>query len=204
MIVYKFRVNFEDPDDVSRDIEIKPGHTFQAFHKAIQDSINYDSSGEANFFVSDDYWRKGEKISFENLGNQKLVDFVEDPHQKFIYEYESKSKKWPFIIELIKIIDGEATNTYPRCVKSTGVAPVQFSLINPVLADDELSLEAGMSEELDDTIFYRDAEDMEGFSETEDPDTKSAGFDGDDTEDESENEFEEDSFGGGSFEEEDF
>ncbi|MBA3900339.1 MAG: hypothetical protein H0X62_09050 [Bacteroidetes bacterium] len=203
MIVYKFRVTFEDPEDVSRDIEIKPGHTFEAFHKAIQESINFDSSGEANFYVSDLYWRKGEKIPFESLGNKKLVQYLEDPRQKFIYEYESKSKKWPFNIELVKIIDGEEGNTYPQCVKSSGIAPVQFSLINPVLTDEEISNEAGMSEEIDDAIFYRDAEDMEGFTETEDPELKSAGFVGDNDDESEESEFDGEEEAG-SFEEEDY
>jgi hypothetical protein len=204
MIVYKFRVNFEDPDDVSRDIEIKPAHTFEVFHKAIQASINYDGNGEANFFVSDDYWRKGEKISFDVLSGKKLVDFVEDPHQKFLYEYESKSKRWPFMIELVKIIDGDASNTYPRCVKSLGDAPIQFNLINPILTDEEINNESSGPEEVDDTIFYRDAEDLEGYSETEDPESKNEGFEEDSEEESEDGDFEEDAFDSASFGDEDY
>ncbi len=33
MAVYKFRVSFEDYDDIHRDIEIKSNQTFADFHK---------------------------------------------------------------------------------------------------------------------------------------------------------------------------
>lgn len=196
MIVYKFRVTFEDPDDVSRDIELKPGQTFGAFHNAILDSVNFDTTGKAIFYASDDYWRKGVKIPFEDFGKKKLVEFVEDPHQKFLYEYESKSK-WPFTIELIKITDGETGHSYPRCVKSNGDAPMQYSPINPTLDLNEMNDEAGVTEEFDDSVFYRNPEEMETFSESGENSRSSAAMNMDEEElgDEGdENDFEEEPF----------
>ena len=43
-IIYKFRVHFEDHDDVVRFIDIDSTSNFADFHKIIQDSIGFDSS----------------------------------------------------------------------------------------------------------------------------------------------------------------
>jgi hypothetical protein len=199
MAVYKFKVTFEDPDDVSRDIEIKPGQTFGDFHKAIQQSINFDARGEAAFFTSDDYWRKETQIKFEELEQKKILEFIEDPHQKFIYEYDLPSK-WTFAVELLKILPDESGVKYPRCVKTTGKAPAQYHAINPVaLTEDQKESD----EVIDDTMFYREAEEMiadddyaEGKSiEGEDDFASSDG--------EEESEFEEEGFEESAFEDED-
>ncbi|MDQ3190490.1 MAG: plasmid pRiA4b ORF-3 family protein [Bacteroidota bacterium] len=167
MVVYKFRVTFDDPEDVSRDIEIRPGQTFENFHIAIQDAISFDCVSPASFFTSDDYWRKDRQISFEQLKDSKLLDFIEDPHQKFIYEYEANTK-WTFTIELLKIVDGDQKNKYPNCVKTTGVAPLQFKKID--LSEIEAEAKAKAEEsgtEIDDSLFYIEADEMaESFAHT--------------------------------------
>ena len=61
--VYKFRVKFEDFDEVTRDIEIKPNQTFKDLHNCIQQSINFDGSKPASFFMSNDQWIKLREIS---------------------------------------------------------------------------------------------------------------------------------------------
>lgn len=189
MVVYKFRVTFDDPEDISRDIEIKPGQTFEILHQAIQKSINFDGSAPATFYTSDDYWRKGRKISFEELKTTKVVDFIEDPHQKFIYEYDP-ANKWSFTIELLKIIEGDKTIQYPRSVKSTGIAPAQYHIINPTAVIDEENLSAN-GEEIDDSVFYSEPEN----TEIDEDDSKH--LEGEEVfeEEEESEEFDEDAFG---------
>src|SRR4051812_14363312 len=96
--VYKFRVSFEDHEDVSRDIEIKPEQTFEDLHLCIQSAIGFDGSKPASFFMSNDYWVKGREISTESRINKngekaalmrkaRLCDFIVDPHQKIYYEF---------------------------------------------------------------------------------------------------------------------
>jgi hypothetical protein len=159
MAVYKFKVTFEDQEDVTRDIEIKPGQTFQDLHKAIQDSIKFDSSAEASFFTSDDYWRKENKISFENFSTTKISKHIEDPHQRFIYEYDPKAK-WTLTLELMRILTEEESGaTYPRCVKSNGKAPAQYHNINPLINQDDQTI-SGEEDLIDDSLFYREADEM--------------------------------------------
>lgn len=193
MVVYKFRVTFDDPEDVSKDIEIRPGQTFEVFHKAIQEAINFDGLSPATFYTSDDYWRKDRKISNDQLKTSKLLDYIEDPHQKFIYEYESDSK-WSFTIELVKIIDGDPKAQYPKCVKSTGIAPPQFNKVNPVtVVDEDNLLENGT--EIDDSLFYQESDDMsdpEGFAHTGVDEEDSKRLEGEEVfEEDEESEFEE-------------
>jgi hypothetical protein len=134
MSVYKFRVVFEDHEDVSRDIEIKPGQTFEDFHAVILQSIKFDTKHAASFFVSDDYWRKEQEITLleEDLDsetklmkNTKISTYVENPYQRFIYIYDKKVQ-WTFLIELIKIESENPKTTYPVCTKSAGQPPKQY------------------------------------------------------------------------------
>ena len=46
-IVYRFKVMFEDHEDVVRDIEITNLQTFEDFHNIIQSSIGFDASKPA-------------------------------------------------------------------------------------------------------------------------------------------------------------
>lgn len=172
MAVYKFRITYEDHEDVSRDIEIKPFHSFEDLHLAIQQSIKFDASKTACFYLSDDYWRKGQEIPATQLKKSKLVDFIEDPHQKFIYLFDPLVN-WMFYVELFKVLPDENGVKYPRCVKSTGTAPLQYrpaDTIVPGNNNDDDSDDVIVDKEVeDDHGFYSDAEELEekGFSEME-------------------------------------
>ena len=137
MAVYRLRVTFEDYDDVSRDIEIKPTQTFEDLHYAIHSYIGFDASKHASFFMSDDFWKKGKEISNRDLKgddktsvasmrNARLCDFIIDPHQKIYYLFDQQDK-WTFRIELIKILTAEDNSApYPKCVRVVGEAPKQY------------------------------------------------------------------------------
>ena len=136
MAVYKFRVTFEEHDEVSRDIEIKATQTFEDLHNAILQFIGFESKEMASFYMSDDYWKKGKEITLADMSdgegkiammkNSRLKDFIADPHQKIYYVYDFMTM-WTFHIELIKIfVNEEAGVNYPRCVRTTGDAPKQF------------------------------------------------------------------------------
>ena len=73
--MYKFRVTFEDHDEVSRDIEIKSNQTFMDLHKAIQSAIGFDGAQLASFYMSNDYWVKGKEIT--SAENDKGIALME-------------------------------------------------------------------------------------------------------------------------------
>jgi len=146
MALYRFRVTFEDYDDVSRDIDVKSNQTFEDLHKAIHQSTGYNPEYPSSFYISNDQWMKGEEITY--MPNQKRIDrniplmekiklssFIDDPHQKFYYTFNF-DRPFDFHVELMKIIlDDAPGTTYPAVVRSVGEAPKQFgNVFNPAAA----------------------------------------------------------------------
>ncbi|MFD2145326.1 IS1096 element passenger TnpR family protein [Mucilaginibacter antarcticus] len=137
MALYRFKVTFEDYDDVSRVIDIKSTQTFEDLHRAIHKSTGYNADYSSSFYVSNDQWLKGEEISY--LPNQRRIDRgvalmdkvkmssrIDDPHQKFYYTFNF-DRPFDFHVELVKIILDETPGVdYPAVIKSTGDAPRQF------------------------------------------------------------------------------
>ena len=194
MAVYKFRVSFEDYDDINRDIEIKSNQTFADFHNALHQSISFDGNSSASFYMSNDYWHKGKEITLLEkdkktdqislMDSSQLKNFIVDPHQKIYYIFNFE-KPWTFHIELIKIVINEDTKvSYPICVKTLGEAPKQYGNV-PLISS---------TEENDDLDFLNVMEYAE-----DDEDRDDMGFDDGGEEEE---DAEKDEFGGGDFEEE--
>jgi hypothetical protein len=136
MALYRFRVTFEDYDDVSREVDIKSTHTFADLHQAIHQSIGFNPDYSSSFYISNDQWTKGEEIAYKpserkvNRGvalmeNSKLAAFIDDPHQKFYYT-SNFDRPFDFHVELVKILDETPGVTYPATVKTAGEAPKQF------------------------------------------------------------------------------
>jgi len=134
MAIYRFKVSFEDYDDITREIDIKPGQTFEDLHRAIHQSTGYNPEQPSSFYISNDQWTKGEEITF--MPNQKRIDRgialmekvklsnrIDDPHQKFYYTFNF-DRPYDFHVELMKIMMDENPNvTYPYIAKVTGEAP---------------------------------------------------------------------------------
>ncbi len=143
-MIYKFRVLFEDYDDVYRDIEIKTIQTFEELKNTILSAVGFDHHHDYTFYVSDDFWRKGREINKKkdgtdaNMAKRFICDFVDDPHQKFLFFYDANAQ-WSFQIELIKISQEDAKAIYPNCVKSSGTAPKQYKIVHTpsIRLDDE-------------------------------------------------------------------
>lgn len=134
MAIYRFKISFEDFDDVTREIDIKTTQTFEDLHRAIHRSTGYNAEKSSSFYVSTDNWIKGDEIAIlpnqrkiDNgvvlMENSRLSNFIEDPHQKFYYIYNFE-RPFDFHVELIKIIlENDPNIEYPFLVKSTGEAP---------------------------------------------------------------------------------
>ena len=134
MAIYRFRISFEDFDEVIREIDIKSTQTFEDLHKAVHRSTGYSAEKSSSFYVSSDHWIKGDEIAYLPtqrktdrgvvlMENAKLSSFIEDPHQKFYYIYNFE-RPFDFHVELIKIIlENDPNIEYPFLVKSSGEAP---------------------------------------------------------------------------------
>lgn len=132
MSILRFRVTFDDYDDVQRDIDLKADNSFFDLFIELLKSVQFDNQHVGEFFLADHNWRKGALVGSCSAGDHaklsktELVDHIDDPHQKFLFYYD-KDANWAFTIELIKIIPSpEYKVNYPRIYWSVGVPPVQY------------------------------------------------------------------------------
>lgn len=149
MAIYRFKVSFEDYDDIIREIDIKSTQTFEDLHLAIHKSTGYAPDKSSSFYISNDQWIKGEEIAYlptqrkidrgvTMMNGTKLNRFIDDPHQKFYYTYNF-DRPFDFHVELVKILlEAEPGKEYPCLVKSVGEAPKPAgSVIPPVGSGEE-------------------------------------------------------------------
>jgi hypothetical protein len=136
MAVYRFKISFEDYDEIVRVMEFKASQTFEDVKIAFHNLIGFDTDKVSSFYMSDDNWKKGKEItnriltdeesaSVKSLNESRLSDFIIDPHQKIYYVYDTDAQ-WSFHIELVKITSPENGAIYPRCIKTAGEAPKQY------------------------------------------------------------------------------
>jgi len=166
MAVYRFKVFLEDNEDVFRDIDIKASQSFEQFHTIIQEAFKFDAKHASAFFVSDDYWRKGQEITLRKedlpleeeeirknvdpkklMSETKIAKFIEQPHQRFVYVFDPVVQ-WTFLVEMLKIVEENTKVNYPAIVKSYGTAPKQYKQAN--LAKEELSPDMAIAGLLND------------------------------------------------------
>lgn len=137
MAIYRFRVTFEDYDEVIREIEVLSKHSFLDLHRAILDSVGFDPEKPSSFFISNDQWKKGEEFAYLPseikmrkgvllMDNTRLNQHIDDPHQKFYYTYNFE-RSFDFHVQLIKILGEEEGKQYPFLFKSIGKAPKIFT-----------------------------------------------------------------------------
>jgi len=176
MALYRFRITFEDYDDVLREIDVKSNQTFEDLHRAIHQSTGYNPEYSSSFYISNDQWIKGEEITY--MPNQKRIDrgvalmdkvkllsYIDDPHQKFYYTFNF-DRPFDFHVELMKIILDETPGTsYPAVIKSVGEAPKQFGNIITPTAAPAVSDEFDFLNEM--TYSEEDAEDFTEISDTD-------------------------------------
>ncbi len=174
MLIYKFKVNFEDQDDFLREIELRADQSFEDFHQAILGNLGLDPGMLASFYMCDHRFRKQKEIQLvetsaierkkhveedDHIDNHQkpllmrdseLKDFIDDPHQRLLFLYDYINR-WTFYIELIKIMPEDKGIVYPRFSKSKGPVPRELmatpAQLPGVEIPDEQDYEEGLSSE---------------------------------------------------------
>ncbi|MGZ3901281.1 MAG: IS1096 element passenger TnpR family protein, partial [Bacteroidia bacterium] len=130
------------------------------------------------------------------MGETKIAKFIEQPHQRFIYVFDSVAQ-WSFLIEMIKITEENPKTKYPAISRSAGTAPKQYKTV-PVIKE-ELSPDMAMAallsdldtsddeayktiEKVEEGVEDEDLEGLEG-SEGEEAESDEDDFNDSDTED---------------------
>ena len=193
MAVYRFKISFEDYEDVYREIEVTSDQTFAQFYTVVLSSIGFEDHGVASFYMSNDSWKKGTEITNKEgklkdgkpvnlMAKALLKNYIADPHQKIYFVIESESV-WAFHVELIKILPtADSHQSYPFVKKMIGDAPQQFKVIIPPVVTEEDGLL--MDEDLSD-----DNETSDNFTGEEEYDEDdAASLEGEEGEDDETNE----------------
>lgn len=148
MHIYHFRVLSDENDNFQRDIEIQSTQTFEDFREVLHDCIKFKGNELSSFFKCEADWSKSEEITLiempvndENpqwvMSDCIIRDFVDDPHQRFIYEYDFLNLNI-FFIELLKIKPLENGIKYPRCIFSSGENQAALTIKPYIELQDEL------------------------------------------------------------------
>lgn len=136
-MIYKYRMLSESNDDFLREYEIKSSSRFLDFHLLIQDTVKFLGNELASFYICDSQWNPITQITLLDMVDEDpekdlegydaqeilvmhkslLMDFMEEPRQRLIYEYDFLKPK-TFYIELKGIVKEEAGVSYPRCTFS--------------------------------------------------------------------------------------
>lgn len=187
MHAYRFRILAEEQDDFLRDIEVLANQTFEDLHHYLVSLFEFDGKELASFSICNGKWHKiseitlidmqmeeGDPDDFDEdkpsaskqklktylMASSKIRDFIEDPHQRIIYEYDFLRQR-TFFLELSKILTAEDGLRYPRCVKSEGTLPKANAtpVIPADIDEDELDLVGNIfsdgkdfEDDLDDTF----------------------------------------------------
>jgi hypothetical protein len=146
MLIYRFRITCEEHDPFLREIEIQPNQTFLDFHHILLESAELLHCERASFFNTDKKYKKDKEISLKAekrlvrkydedldqvvtetldlplMKTEKLKNYIEDPHQKMIYEFVGRDI-FSFHIELFKIFPSDGVISYPRCIKRVAELP---------------------------------------------------------------------------------
>jgi len=197
MYYYKFKVTFDEVEDFERNIEILASDNFESFHQTLYETIGLGGHELASFSICDAKWNKKQEITLIDMQDESetkapdyddeeefstasnlpkfimkdavLKDFITDPHQHIMYEYDFINPK-VFYIELLKALPAKENVVYPRCTLSEGVLPKPDELIavhnpeNDFLNDfvDEMD-EEDFDEFADDQIWDESQEEFETF-----------------------------------------
>ena len=120
MYYYKFRVYFDEVEDFVRDVEISASDNFESLHHLLYECIGLKGNEFAAFSICDPKWNKQKEITLLDTSDEDdlvdeepeydeedqystktrlpkfimkdaiLKDFISDPHQHILYEYEKQ------------------------------------------------------------------------------------------------------------------
>ncbi|MBO4504242.1 MAG: hypothetical protein J5730_05485 [Bacteroidales bacterium] len=193
MYYYKFRVYYDEVEDFVRDVEILANDNFESFHKLLYDCIGLKGNEFAAFSICDPKWNKQKEITLMDTSDDEITeepeyddmdeystkshlptfvmsesilkDFISDPHQHIMYEYDFMNPK-VFYIELQKVLQTDDPKGFPRCTFKAMEMPVSVNDADLPTPED-LLLEEEEDEPEDDNLFG-DVYDEEDFSDLND------------------------------------
>lgn len=168
MPLFRFRICWEEDDQIYRDIVLKSGQTFDLFQASILKAFDFKDRKPASFFESNERWMEGREISSEVLVNKKgaaalsmiktpVSALVNEPDKHFLFRFDPE-KKWQFQVSLIALDEeGNTGLEYPLLVKSEGISPLNAGVQN--------QMKEGITDTDDQFDLSREDMEEQGFGE---------------------------------------
>ncbi len=176
MHIYKFRLLSDINDEFVRDIELQANQSFLDFHNAITECVSLNGKELASFHVCDQKWNKMKEITLIDMleGEEEkeeetkpieetyimkdslIKSFIEEPHQRLLYEYDFLNMN-TFFIELLSVHKQKDDDHYPKCTLKKGdldkePVPQMIEEDDEEMTDQLLN---DFNELLDDTFDYK-------------------------------------------------
>jgi hypothetical protein len=132
-----FEISSSETPDFKRLIHISSENTFEDLHHIIQNSVDFDHSQLASFFLTDEHWRKQIEFSLLATGASssgtfsmrkiELKEYITQPGQKLVYVFDFFNDRFFYIELKEKLMKTDLKEPFVAYEK--GSAPAQF-LIN--------------------------------------------------------------------------
>ena len=194
MYYYKFKVFYDEVEDFVRDVDVLANTNFEEFHLFLYKCLGLQGNEFAAFSICDQKWNKQKEITIMDTSEDEdvetpeyededsfstktrlpkfvmkdaiLKDFITDPHQHILYEYDFIDPK-TFYIEFQKAAQTEKPDEFPRCTFQKGTLPVRLTakdLPQPDVDEAQLLLDE-LEEEEDDDFGFNDGYNEEDYSD---------------------------------------
>jgi len=176
MLIYKFKISFEDQTDFLREIALRADQTFEDFHQALLGNLGLDPGMLASFYLCDYRFRKLKEIRLAEtnsvteeghtaplMQDAVMKDYIYDPHQRLLFVYDSLNQ-WTFYIEMVKIQQADKNTVYPAFTRREGGVPRELTATPKQLPGVEPEKDFRFAED------QETPEDLSGFDQVEGPD----------------------------------
>ena len=194
MYYYKFKVFYDEVEDFVRDVDVLANTNFEEFHLFLYKCLGLQGNEFAAFSICDQKWNKQKEITIMDTSEDEdvetpeyededsfstktrlpkfvmkdaiLKDFITDPHQHILYEYDFIDPK-TFYIEFQKAAQTEKPDEFPRCTFQKGTLPVRLTakdLPQPDVDEAQLLLDE-LEEEDDDDFGFNDGYNEEDYTD---------------------------------------
>ena len=156
-----FEVLSIEVPDFKRIIQIDTEHTFEDFHRTIQNASNFDTSQLASFYLTDQHWKRQVEISSLDSGSNtpkirsmrqtKVDEYISEIGQKLVYVFDFFNERLFYLELKEKLMKTDLKEPFVAYERS--FAPSQF------LINDYESPEVVLAEPKDSYKSFGDLED---------------------------------------------
>lgn len=147
MKIFRFEIQVDELDNVSREIEMKPAHTFKDLNDAIVEAFGIKASRGASFYTSNGKWQKlneitlGKESKFEKPVNglKTSLEKILKETNRFVF-FSEDVPQFTFLMMAVEKESKADPKKFPRLVSENGKLPgaLPKKFTDHLFADDNM------------------------------------------------------------------